>query len=343
MGGLLALALTLLVACGPAAAPTAIRHAPSPSWCPTPPADRPTPSPALGGEDAGGAWTIRNHRECQRRRRQYRCRPCRACIARRLHAEHRAHANRRVQSGDIKLNYHPVEDLAPVSLIADTPIWIVSGKAVPADDLKSLIAWLKAQNGKATMGRWGSAAHRRRRAVLRQTHRHGVPIVPYTGGAPELTDLLGGHIDFVFGQAALQLTQVQSGQLKAFAVLQPNAGGRRPCPTLDELGIPDIDASFWHGIWVPQARRRTSSPSSMLPSAWPWPILACRSALRSWARRSGRRISRRPRLWRQNKKPKPPNGRQSSKRPCRRNNAIIRRPKEAHERTPKSLYRRQGL
>ena len=77
-------------------------------------------------------------------------------------------------------------------------------------------------------------------------------IVPYTGGAPELTDLLGGHIDFLFGQAASQLAQVQSGQLKAFAVLQPKRWWADPdVPTLDELGIPDIDASFWHGIWVP--------------------------------------------------------------------------------------------
>jgi len=153
----------------------------------------------------------------------------------------------------MKLNYDPAKDLAPVSLIADTPIWIVSGKSLPADDLKSLIAWLKAENGKATMGTVGVGGPTdvAARFFAKRTGT-AFQIVPYTGGAPELTDLLGGHIDFTFGQAAAQLAQVQDGQLKAFAVLQPKRWWAAPqVPTLDELGIPDIDASFWHGIWVP--------------------------------------------------------------------------------------------
>ncbi len=153
----------------------------------------------------------------------------------------------------MKLNYDVVKDLAPVSLIADTPIWIVAGKAVPASDVKGLIGWLKAQNGKATMGTVGVGGPTdvAARFFAKRTGT-SFQIVPYTGGAPELTDLLGGHIDFLFGQAASQLAQVQSGQLKAFAVLQPKRWWADPdVPTLDELGIHDIDASFWHGIWVP--------------------------------------------------------------------------------------------
>ena len=153
----------------------------------------------------------------------------------------------------MKLNYDPAKDLAPVSLIADTPIWIIARKTLPADDVKSLIAWLKAEDGKATMGTVGVGGPTdiAARFFAKRTGT-SFQIVPYTGGAPELTDMLGGHIDFAFGQAAAQLGQVQSGQLKAFAVLQPKRWWAAPdVPTLDELGIPDIDASFWHGIWVP--------------------------------------------------------------------------------------------
>jgi tripartite-type tricarboxylate transporter receptor subunit TctC len=76
--------------------------------------------------------------------------------------------------------------------------------------------------------------------------------VPYRGGAPVAEDLLGGHVDFAFGQAAGTLNFVQSGQLKAFAVLQKKRWWAAPnVPTLDELGITNVDASFWHGIWVP--------------------------------------------------------------------------------------------
>ena len=153
----------------------------------------------------------------------------------------------------MKLDYDVEKDLAPVSLVADTPIWIVTGKAVPAGDVKSLIAWLKAKDGKATMGTVGVGGPTdvAARFFAKRTGT-SFQIVPYTGGAPELTDLLGGHIDFVFGQAASQLTQVQSGKLKALAVLQPKRWWADPdVPTLDELGLHDVDASFWHGIWVP--------------------------------------------------------------------------------------------
>ncbi|MFZ3357129.1 MAG: tripartite tricarboxylate transporter substrate-binding protein, partial [Xanthobacteraceae bacterium] len=154
----------------------------------------------------------------------------------------------------MKLNYDVVKDLAPVALIADTPIWIVAKKTLPADDVKGLIAWLKAEDGKATMGTVGVGGPTdvAARFFGKQTGT-SFQIVPYTGGAPELTDLLGGHIDFAFGQAAAQLGQVEDGQLKAFAVLQPKRWWAAPAvPTLDELGISNIDASFWHGIWVPQ-------------------------------------------------------------------------------------------
>ena len=77
--------------------------------------------------------------------------------------------------------------------------------------------------------------------------------MPYRGGAPQLEDMLGGHIDFVFGQASTYVPYVNSGQLKAFAVLQPKRWWAAPdVPTLDELGYRDIDVSFWHGLWAPK-------------------------------------------------------------------------------------------
>ena len=154
----------------------------------------------------------------------------------------------------MKLNYDVVRDFAPVSLIADTPIWIIAKKAVPADDLKGLMAWLKAQDGKATMGTVGVGGPTDVAARIFQK-RTGVTfqIVPYRGGAPLVQDMLGGHIDFAFGQAATYLGYVQQRELKAYAVLQPKRWWAAPeVPTLDELGIANIDASFWHGIWAPK-------------------------------------------------------------------------------------------
>ena len=154
----------------------------------------------------------------------------------------------------MKLDYDVVNDFEPVSLIADTPIWIIARKTLPADDLKGLIAWLKEQNGKATMGTVGVGGPTdvAGRIFAKETGTT-FEIVPYRGGAPLAEDLLGGHIDFDVGQAASTLTYVQSGELKAYAVLQPKRWWAAPnVPTLDELGFHDIDASFWHGIWVPK-------------------------------------------------------------------------------------------
>jgi tripartite-type tricarboxylate transporter receptor subunit TctC len=154
----------------------------------------------------------------------------------------------------LKLDYDVVADFAPISLIADTPIWIVARKSLPADDLKSLIAWLKAKNGTATMGTVGNSSPGEFAARLfEKATGTSFQFVPYRGGAPLMQDMLGDHIDFAFGQAAGYLTTVQSGGLKVFAVAQPKRWWAAPeVPTLDELGIKNTDASFWHGLWAPK-------------------------------------------------------------------------------------------
>ena len=159
-----------------------------------------------------------------------------------------------LNAATMNLDYDVVNDFAPVSLIADTPIWIISRKSLPADDINGLIAWLKATDGKATAGTVGVGGPTDIAGLIFQKQT-GTKFqnVPYRGGAPLLQDMLGGHIDFAFGQAATYLSYVHDGQLKAFAVLSPKRWWAAPeVPTLDELGIPALHASFWHGIWVPK-------------------------------------------------------------------------------------------
>jgi tripartite-type tricarboxylate transporter receptor subunit TctC len=152
----------------------------------------------------------------------------------------------------LKLDYDVVTDFAPIALLADTPIWIVTRKSLPVDDVKSFIAWLKSQNGRATMGTVGigSPSEFAARIFMRETGT-SFQLVPYRGAAPLIQDMLGNHIDFAFGQAAGYITNVESGQFKALAVLQPKRWWAAPdVPTLDELGFKDIDVTFWHGLWA---------------------------------------------------------------------------------------------
>ncbi len=154
----------------------------------------------------------------------------------------------------MQLDYDVVKDFEPVALVSDSPIWLIARKTLPAGDLKGFVAWLKAQNGKATMGHVGIGGPTDVAAdIFAKRTGTTFQFVPYTGGAPLLQDLLGDHIDFAFGFAANYLSFVRNHQLKAYGVLQPKRWWAAPdVPTFDELGIPDIDANFWQAIWAPK-------------------------------------------------------------------------------------------
>jgi tripartite-type tricarboxylate transporter receptor subunit TctC len=152
------------------------------------------------------------------------------------------------------LQYDVVKDFEPVTLVADTPQWLVARKTLPADDTKSFIAWLKQQDGKATSGTVGVGGPADLAAAFFQkVTGTKFQLVPYRGGAPLAQDMLAGQIDFTFGQAANYLGHVRSGTLKPFAVLARKRWWAAPdVPTMDEAGVPGLYASFWHGLWAPK-------------------------------------------------------------------------------------------
>jgi len=157
-----------------------------------------------------------------------------------------------INGASMNLPYDVVKDFEPVSLIADTPQWVISRKTLPANDMKELIAWLKAN--KATAGSVGVGGPTDLSALSFQKQSGTqFQFVPYRGGAPLIQDLLANQIDIAFGQAANYLGQVRQGQLKAFAVLSKQRWWAAPdVPTMDESGVPGLHASFWHGLWAPK-------------------------------------------------------------------------------------------
>ena len=152
------------------------------------------------------------------------------------------------------LQYDVVKDFEPVSLLADTPQWIVARSAFPATSLQEMIAWMKANPGKATAGAVGVGGPTDIAAIYFQKHTGtNFQLVPYRGGAPLVQDLVAGQIDLTFGQAANYLGHVRSGRLKAYAVLAKERWWAAPdVPTMDEAGVPGFYSSFWHGLWVPK-------------------------------------------------------------------------------------------
>jgi tripartite-type tricarboxylate transporter receptor subunit TctC len=77
--------------------------------------------------------------------------------------------------------------------------------------------------------------------------------VPYRGGGPAVQDEVAGHVDLMFNEATGALPYVLSGQIKTYAVLANTRWFAAPqIPTSEEMGVPGINISFWHGLWVPK-------------------------------------------------------------------------------------------
>jgi tripartite-type tricarboxylate transporter receptor subunit TctC len=154
--------------------------------------------------------------------------------------------------------YDALRDLEPVALLGLTPLWIVARNDLPAQNLKELIAWLKANPDKAsaaTVGP-GSGAHLCGIYIQDRTDTR-FTFVPYRAGSHAMQDIMAGRVDLMCDQATSSVSFVRNKQVKAFAVMSNNRWfGAPDVPTVEEAGVPALHFSFWHGMWVP---RGTSS------------------------------------------------------------------------------------
>jgi tripartite-type tricarboxylate transporter receptor subunit TctC len=154
-----------------------------------------------------------------------------------------------------KLQYDMLKDLEPIALLTVSPVWIIAKNALPAKDLRELIAWLKANPDKATWGIVGPGSPAHLCGVYFQNHTGTrFQFVPYRGGvAPALQDLMAGRIDLIFGQPSDVLAHVRSGKIRAYAVMAAHHLAAAPeVPTVDEAGVPGLYVSTWYGLWVPK-------------------------------------------------------------------------------------------
>jgi len=152
------------------------------------------------------------------------------------------------------LSFDLLKDLSPVILIGSEPLLIVGKKDLPADDLKGLIAYLKANPDKASVGiaGVGAAGHLAGISFQKATGSK-FQFVPYRGNAPAMQDLLAGQIDFMIEPSSNFKSLVAAGSVKPFAVTGTTRLASSPnIPTADEAGLPGFFASLWYGLWVPK-------------------------------------------------------------------------------------------
>ena len=150
------------------------------------------------------------------------------------------------------LSYDLLKDFEPVGLIADHPSLVVSKNAVPAKDLRELLAWAKS-NG-ASVGTSGTGAVTHVAGILFQKLTGAqMRYVPYRGAGPAMQDLVAGQIDLMFDQASNSLPHVRGGRIRAYAVMdKQRLNAASDIPTVDEAGLPDFHISVWHALWAPK-------------------------------------------------------------------------------------------
>jgi tripartite-type tricarboxylate transporter receptor subunit TctC len=152
------------------------------------------------------------------------------------------------------LPYDLVDDMEPIALLMSTPSVIVSRKDVPANDMKELIAWLKAnpqQALSATAG-VGSIAHVAS-VYFQKLTGVALQVVPYRSGGAATNDVVAGHVAFMFDQAASNIELRRSGKMRSFAVAAKTRLPSEPeIPTVDEAGLPGLYVSTWFGFWAPK-------------------------------------------------------------------------------------------
>jgi tripartite-type tricarboxylate transporter receptor subunit TctC len=154
------------------------------------------------------------------------------------------------------LTYDLQTDFTPIGLMTINPQLLVATKALPANNLKDLVAWMKAKPGE-TKYVTQTAAAQVVGILLQQQTNTKVNFIPYRGAGPAMTDLLSGQVDLLVAQAAAVLPQVRGGTIKAIANLGAQRSAAMPdIPTSDEGGVPGLQMPGWFGLFAPKGTPR---------------------------------------------------------------------------------------
>jgi tripartite-type tricarboxylate transporter receptor subunit TctC len=152
-----------------------------------------------------------------------------------------------------KLPYDPVKDFAPLTIATQIPLVVVVNNAVPIRSTKELIDAAKAKPGKLSYGSAGTGTSQHLAGeLLKSMAKVDIMHVPYKGGGPAMTDLLGGQIDMMFVQTPSALSQARAGKLRVIAIGSPQRSPLLPdVPTIAESGLPGYNSDTWYGFMAP--------------------------------------------------------------------------------------------
>jgi tripartite-type tricarboxylate transporter receptor subunit TctC len=152
-----------------------------------------------------------------------------------------------------KLGYDAVRDFSPITQLASAAYMLIAHPAVPARNVKDLVAAAKSQPGQLNYASAGSGTGSHLAAELFKSVAHvDIVHVPYKGGTPGLLDVIAGNVQIMFNGIPSSMPHLKAGRVKAFAVTTPARSPAAPeLPTIAESGYPGAEATSWTGVLAP--------------------------------------------------------------------------------------------
>ena len=154
------------------------------------------------------------------------------------------------------LPYKTLEDFEYLGLVNEVPMTLIGRADLPANNYAELVKWLTANKGKVNLANAGigSASHLCG-LLFQQAVQIDMTTVPYKGTSQAMNDLLGGQVDVMCDQTTNTTGQIESGKVKAYALMSPKrlpSGPLAKLPTADEAGLKGFSVSVWHGLYAPK-------------------------------------------------------------------------------------------
>jgi tripartite-type tricarboxylate transporter receptor subunit TctC len=148
-----------------------------------------------------------------------------------------------------KITYDPIKDFVPVAIFADVPLALLVHPSVRANSAAELIELAKAQPGILNYAANNGTMNHLSTELFKQMAGINMVLVPYSGDAPALIDLIGGRVQLMFINLVSSLPHVKAGKLRALAIATAKRSPVLPdLPTVAESGLPGYETTLWYGV-----------------------------------------------------------------------------------------------